>query len=722
MKRINDKIELLMRCGITVIFGILVLYLFLLAGFSTSMLDLDEHSYLVDDSMIINFIYLVGFIFFLILISLIFSKRYHKIEGNIKSKPAIKKQIKLRKLSLIIIGVEALFFILLIDVTPRADQMHICEVASQIIDKNYIAFEPGGYIDKCTNQSGIVFFLYLLFLIFGGFSYSVIKLLNVISLVWLFNTLATIFDFETRSERVGDYIVFFGMFFSPLILYANFVYGTIIGFAFIVSAIKYSSYYCEDCKIKNLAMSSVCMFLSLMVKSNYLICLIGMLIYSFFMLVKTNRLRIVILSIAILVILCFGTKFTQKMLCVVTGQELKGGLSSLAYIAMGIQESDMFYDGWFNGYNYDTYIRNEYETEKQAVECKAYITDRIEEFKNHKRMAVRFFSGKNASQWNSPDFGAFWINQKAIDDNPINYSMLSYNMFSAKGAVKIINIFNRIQFCVLFGVFIFVFLCKNKSDIAILFEIIVFGGFLFHTFWEAKGQYILTYFVLLIPLAVMGYKEMVILINKMILSNKKPKHLLMSLYRSYRREWVIIIALLAVITIIGIRKIGVLNDIFIRCEDTQIFNEYLEKNNFVSLTDGEYYVSPHSNLSSYLTGYLGEDNSAGGELGLTNSCDNNCLVKIKSYDYECSTDMLFLSNDGYLDIPGRILGENIVAQTWKAEEANAMRWRLLKSDLENEYYIINKNYALTYDAENGQIVIRTYERSENQLWHIISNK
>ena len=34
---------------------------------------------------------------------------------------------------------------------------------------------------------------------------------------------------------------------------------------------------------------------------------------------------------------------------------------------------------------------------------------------------------------------------------------------------------------------------------------IFIGGFLFHTFWEAKGQYTMPYFTLLILLAIQGY-------------------------------------------------------------------------------------------------------------------------------------------------------------------------------------------------------------------------
>ena len=34
--------------------------------------------------------------------------------------------------------------------------------------------------------------------------------------------------------------------------------------------------------------------------------------------------------------------------------------------------------------------------------------------------------------------------------------------------------------------------------------ITIFGGFLFHMLWEAKGRYILPYFVMMLPMAAVG--------------------------------------------------------------------------------------------------------------------------------------------------------------------------------------------------------------------------
>ena len=42
----------------------------------------------------------------------------------------------------------------------------------------------------------------------------------------------------------------------------------------------------------------------------------------------------------------------------------------------------------------------------------------------------------------------------------------------------------------------------------LLLPMIFIGGFIFHLFWEAKGQYTITYFVLLIPYCVKGLMDM----------------------------------------------------------------------------------------------------------------------------------------------------------------------------------------------------------------------
>ena len=53
--------------------------------------------------------------------------------------------------------------------------------------------------------------------------------------------------------------------------------------------------------------------------------------------------------------------------------------------------------------------------------------------------------------------------------------------------------------------------------------IIIIGGFLFHMFWEGKAQYILPYFIMVIPYSAAGIKEINNIIDSRILKLKIAK-------------------------------------------------------------------------------------------------------------------------------------------------------------------------------------------------------
>ena len=68
--------------------------------------------------------------------------------------------------------------------------------------------------------------------------------------------------------------------------------------------------------------------------------------------------------------------------------------------------------------------------------------------------------------------------------------------------MKDINVINKINMINIINISIA--LIKFKE---LIFAIIFIGGFVFHLIWEAKCQYTITYFVLLIPYSIVGYKK-----------------------------------------------------------------------------------------------------------------------------------------------------------------------------------------------------------------------
>lgn len=74
---------------------------------------------------------------------------------------------------------------------------------------------------------------------------------------------------------------------------------------------------------------------------------------------------------------------------------------------------------------------------------------------------------------------------------------------------------NAVQTLVYGGALLFaVFRFRRVKFQGLFFAVIFIGGFLFHLFWEAKGQYTVSYFTLLIPYAVLGMQDWIHWVSK----------------------------------------------------------------------------------------------------------------------------------------------------------------------------------------------------------------
>ncbi|MDO5476578.1 MAG: hypothetical protein Q4F43_05630 [Eubacteriales bacterium] len=97
--------------------------------------------------------------------------------------------------------------------------------------------------------------------------------------------------------------------------------------------------------------------------------------------------------------------------------------------------------------------------------------------------AVRFFAGKNASQWNNPDFEGWWINAAMPNDGQSVLPVWLEKLLSVPGYYStIFRFLNYLQFIILSGVILHLLLGSSRKDVYLLLMITFLGGFLFHTF------------------------------------------------------------------------------------------------------------------------------------------------------------------------------------------------------------------------------------------------
>ena len=87
---------------------------------------------------------------------------------------------------------------------------------------------------------------------------------------------------------------------------------------------------------------------------------------------------------------------------------------------------------------------------------------------------------------------------------------------------RYVEAYRIILFILWMGILIFLYLERTTDNIMNLLWLIIFiGGFLFHLFWEAKGQYTLIYVWLCIPYGVKGYYSLFNSINTDLLYHKR---------------------------------------------------------------------------------------------------------------------------------------------------------------------------------------------------------
>jgi hypothetical protein len=348
-----------------------------------------------------------------------------------------------------------------------------------------------------------------------------------------------------------------------------------------------------------------------------------------------------------------------------------------------------------------------YDIDKQKPVVLEYLRERAREFKKNPEMAVRFFSGKNASQWNNPDYQGIWNNRILKSDIVQPYYI--YYLFSAPGAARVSYILNYMQFILFFGVVAFVFLERSKDSVSLFYAVTVVGGFIFHTFWEAKCHYTIPFVMLLLPLSVNGYKETV----NSILTIRTCK-------RRKQAECTAFLMIFFIIAcIIRFSDSKLLNDVFIRREDTEEYNQYVLDRTYMRLKSGEYILSISVDGREFsLT--EGEPIPNDSETGTVELSETQEKVLIGQSE---------MNDDFYVQFPGegdRCLdvadGQGEEGKSLQACAQNgrpSQNWNMHQSRANDKVNILFGTYwALTIDKDSHAVYLSQFTDSENQQWSL----
>lgn len=491
--------------------------------------------------------------FLLVLVAAVFACLFF-----LYKKRVFEKSRLLLIISLLLILAYCLMLILAI--TPQAvnDSKLIDDVINQFAQGDYSSLKgAGGYLYTWPFQLGYVGFGQIMYGLFGPsnyFAWDMVQLLSIIITVFLLNRITWELFEDKVICGVMSVIACGALFFYN---YVTYIYGDILSMAPQTLALYMMILYLKKGRIRYGVLSSVSIAAAVVIKTNCEITLIALLVVLVMSAIsgkirsgfrngddRNNKsdnknisnsksaidnkegneqiepssggriLSALIVGVLLLIITFVSKAAVNQYYCNLTGLEaIPKGSPSWSHIAMGLQDEGGLEPGWYNRYNYDVFAENGFDTESTAKAAKENIKETLLDFAHRPLHAGKFFLRKFTTQW-ADSVCISTHNLDLVSRHVYKESTLrDYLVFgSDKGCPILIWIMNVFMPACYIGVAVYLWgILRGKSVThqEMLILILIFGGIVFHEFWEGSSRYAMRYYIYWLPYAAYGLKKIV---------------------------------------------------------------------------------------------------------------------------------------------------------------------------------------------------------------------
>lgn len=375
-------------------------------------------------------------------------------------------------------------------------------------------------------QLGYVFFAEILFKIFGAESTEhLFQIINVISLDFAYVALVMItkriFNRKavTNMTAIALVVCFQPMFITTL------TNGVMIGLALSLWAVFFTLKYMQEDKLQFAGLAVLLITLAVLIKYTYAVVLIALIIALLLHII--DKVKLISLAIIALMILCpIGLQMVlEQSYGAKSGAAINTRVTHTLYAYMGVTEEDTSprYGGWFSFISVNTLRKNNLDEAAADKEANEAIKERRDQLKDEGRL-VEFYTSKLLSEINEPSFQSIWVSQvhehdfpEATEENPEPFPKLAKSVYTG-GLSRLLdrwfNYYNMIIFIGFTAGMVWLIVRKKLTPGVAILPAAVFGGIMYHTICEAKSQFMLPFFVMLIPFAVYGILESIQALRK----------------------------------------------------------------------------------------------------------------------------------------------------------------------------------------------------------------
>lgn len=446
------------------------------------------------------------------------------------------------------------------------EKVYMC--AGGLNGGDFSQWQPGGYAYMWPFQDGLILFVAGLLRIFDvNQTFYIFPVMNylfvIITILSVCGTLKLLATDKAIIYLQGLFMVFY----LPYAFLSMLLYGNHIGYGFAALAIYEGVKYTKDDKIHSLLFSAIYMTLGICFKQNCMILFVGIIAILFLHAIKnfSGIKKHAIGIVMFIMIVIIGISLPERIIETISGMDISGGNSKWAHVAMGLQESDMA-PGWYNCYNQDIFIANNYDTEATSKEAIDSIKSSLLNFAQNPGYAWSFFNRKLASEWNNPTFECFHIQNSRNTSLELGSFVKSTINDGGKLNILLIYFLDVMQSVMLFGILMYFLLVDETDYRHYIWALLFIGAFVFWMFWEAKSRYVAPYYMFLFPYAVMGYRALAEQIT-----TKKVK--------------ITLLVLAICMGLISVTNVNLVTNSLKMTQDTEDYYEYIHEynHNFMNL-------------------------------------------------------------------------------------------------------------------------------------------
>lgn len=412
--------------------------------------------------------------------------------------------------------------------SPTQDSWIVTNAGASAAKGDYSALQ-GDYFIRFPFQLGYVLWSELWIRVLNlQDNFLALEIINVLCLAGTFAVLLQIVRYISSSEKVFHYTVVLCAGCMPAVLFCTFLYGNMPGLFFAVCSIWFALAFMRARKWYFAVGAAAAVGVAISLKMNFMIVLVALCVILAMDAVRQKKLSSVLC--VLLCIVC-GLSISAG---VQAGYEKRAqtefgdGIPMTSWMAMGFSES-VIAPGWYSGqYTVTNFSNHNSDASAASAASVEVIKERIRGFVDDPAAAVSFFYNKFVTQWNEPTYQSIWTNEvRGFYGGKEARSALAV-WVCEDGRQTVEAFMNAYQQIILVGVCIAVVLCFIRRNMAAALPVlIILGGMLYHLLCEAKSQYSITYFILMLPLAAWGYDVIINAANgkikKIMTEGKKIK-------------------------------------------------------------------------------------------------------------------------------------------------------------------------------------------------------